>query len=128
MAVSDEYLAFLHEELQPLAQVTSRRMFGGAGLYAHGRMFALVADDCLYIKVDDANRSAFLAAGCAPFMFQPKQGPATAMSYYSVPESAIDAMDELINWCRLGIEAALRQPQKPNKKRATKKPAAKKEI
>jgi DNA transformation protein len=61
-----EYLAYLLELLAPL-HATSRAMFGGFGIYRNGLMFALVADDQLYAKVDASNKADYEEAGSQPF-------------------------------------------------------------
>ena len=50
-----------------------RSMFGGVGIYAGDLFFALLAEDRLYMKVDDSNRADFTAAGMEPF--RPIPGP-----------------------------------------------------
>lgn len=117
MPVSDDFLDFLIEQLAPVTPVSARRMFGGAGLYADGRMFALIADDRLYIKVDAVNRAAFEAEGLGPFLFRSKDGKEAPMNYYEAPEAALDDPDVLADWCRLGMDAALRQPAAKRKSR-----------
>ena len=47
--------------------VTIRPMFGGAGVYHDGLMFALVDDEVLYFKVDETSRPAFEAENLPPF-------------------------------------------------------------
>ena len=47
--------------------VTVRRMFGGAGIYADGMMFALVADGVIYLKADEQNVPAFERENLPPF-------------------------------------------------------------
>jgi len=42
-------------------------MFGGVGIYAGQLFFALIADDTLYFKVDDSNRSDFERLAMRPF-------------------------------------------------------------
>ena len=37
-------------------------MFGKSGVFCDGLMFAMVADDTLYFRVDDHNREAFAEA------------------------------------------------------------------
>jgi DNA transformation protein len=37
------------EQMADFGFVTARRMFGGAGIYRDGMMFALIADDVLYL-------------------------------------------------------------------------------
>jgi DNA transformation protein len=58
----NEFVEFVLEGLQPLGGVRARRMFGGWGIYKDGVMFALIARDQLYLKVDDDNRAAYDAA------------------------------------------------------------------
>ena len=43
----------LVELFEPVGGVTFRRMFGGLGIFRQGLMFALVADDTLYLKADE---------------------------------------------------------------------------
>ena len=42
MAVSAEYNAYILEMLEPLEGASIRRMFGGAGVFCHGVMLALI--------------------------------------------------------------------------------------
>ena len=57
MTVSASQLELVTELFADLRGVSTRRMFGGAGVYAQGVMFALVDDDVIYLKVDDALRA-----------------------------------------------------------------------
>ena len=57
MVASDGFLEFLREQLAPLGRLATRRMFGKTGVFRDGLMFAMVADDTLYVRVDDLNRS-----------------------------------------------------------------------
>ena len=96
MAVSAAFRAFILEQLNRLAPVTARGMFGGVGLYTAGLFFGLIDDDTLYFKVDDGNRAAFEAAGMQPFRpFGPDTPP---MAYFEVPADAIDDPDALRPW------------------------------
>jgi len=108
MVVSSEYTAFLIEMLTPLGSVTSRRMFGGAGLFADGLMFGLIADDVLYLKVDDENRAAFEEEGMGPFTYETKAGKRGVMSYWQVPERLFDEPDEFVHWARDAVSVAMR--------------------
>ena len=67
VAVTDSFLAYVVEQLEPVGAITSKRMFGGVGLYAGDLFFALIDDDTLYFKVDDSNRGDFERAGSGPF-------------------------------------------------------------
>ena len=113
MAVSPEFVEYILEQLAPLGGITHRRMFGGVGLSRHDLFFALIAEDTLYLKTDDANRAEFEAAGCAPF--KPFGGD-KAMSYWSAPLDALEDPDLLAAWAGKGIEAAARAKDKPRRK------------
>ncbi len=57
----------IHDLFSVFGPVERRRLFGGAGLYADGLMFAIVMGDIIYLKIDDGTRAIFEAEGCAPF-------------------------------------------------------------
>ncbi len=107
MPLNPEFRDHLLDLLAPLGAVTVRAMFGGGGVYLDGTMFGLVADDVLYLKVDDANRGDFEAAGSGPFVYQGKTRP-VAMSYYQVPAEIMDDGETLCRWARRAWEAARR--------------------
>jgi DNA transformation protein and related proteins len=106
MAASNEYLQYILEQLANLSQVSSRRMFGGFGLYSGSQFFALVFGDTLYFKVGDASRPDYESRGMR--RFQPyKDKPLLSMSYYEVPADVLEDADELVVWARRAVEAAL---------------------
>ena len=108
MAKRSEFLEYLLDELAPLGQIRAKAMIGGFGLYCDELFFALVADEVLYVKVDDLNRPRFIAEQLAPFCYPMKDGRMQTMSYYPLPESALESQTDLINWAKEGIAAALR--------------------
>ena len=116
MPKSNEFVDYLLELLEPFGQVTARAMFGGYGIYHNQLMFGLVADDMLYLKVDDVNREEFEEWNLEPFVYV-KQGKAMKMSYYQVPEEALDNSDEMCRWAELGYSAALRGQSNKTKKK-----------
>lgn len=108
------------ELLSPLGAVTARRMFGGWGIYLEGVMFALIAFERLYLKVDDSSRAQWEGAGCEPFVYEGK-GRAVRMSYYTPPHEAMEAPDLMLPWARMALGAALRaraQSARPARARA----------
>ena len=112
------FVAHVADLLDPI-DATVRRMFGGHGLFRDGLMFALIADDRLYFKVDDGNRDAFTAAGSEPFTYLRRGRPAS-LSYYGVPDDALEDPEALRGWAELGIAAAHRAAaakRKPAKRR-----------
>ena len=111
MPAKSEFVEYLTGQLQPLGAVSARGMFGGWGFYLEGRMFALVADEAFYIKVDDANCAEFAARGLHPFRYDTKTGRAT-IRYYEPPTEAMDDGEMLCAWARKGVEAAARAAKK----------------
>jgi DNA transformation protein len=107
---------------------TARRMFGGWGLRLDGSFVALIAFDRLYLKVDDDTRPAFAQAGCEPFVYDGK-GKVMTMSYWTVPDQALESADFMRPWARLALQAALaaqaKKPQKASKKTPTSSKASK---
>ena len=104
MAVSDEFLEYLIDQLRLLGHVTARRMFGGAGLYCAGRMFGLVAGDVPYLKVDDSNREDFVKKGSSPFT--PFPDKAQTMSYYEIPADVLEDPSLLAQWAQRSLDIA----------------------
>ncbi len=64
--------------------VAVKRMFGGAGIYAGGTMFAIVIDGAIYLKADEHSIPAFEAEGLTPFTYEAKNKRAV-MSYWRYP-------------------------------------------
>ena len=64
-------------------------MFGGLGVYSGDAMFALVADDALYMKADAALAARYAAAGSEPFVFE-SRGRRVTMSFWRLPDAALD--------------------------------------
>jgi len=97
------------------AALRARAMFGGVGVYAGDRFFALLDDDVLYLKVDDATRPEFEAAGMRPFM--PGGDPAQTMQYYDVPAEVLEDADALRPWAALALDAAARKSRRGPKRK-----------
>ena len=76
-------------------------------MFRDGVMFGLVADDTLYFRVDEENRTRFEAEGCEPYLYNGKTRQ-TTMPYWRAPERLFDDTDELIEWAESAIAAAVR--------------------
>lgn len=122
--MSREYLDYLHDLFSAFAPVTTRSMFGGHGVYRDGVIIGIVIDEALYLKVDGQTRAAFEARDCAPFVYEAK-GRSVPMSYWSVPEDALDSPQDFRPWAQRAWEAALRKPTPKPRKKAAKKAAKK---
>jgi DNA transformation protein len=124
MARMDSFVEYTVELLEKLGPVQARSMFGGWGLYFGGRMFGLIAEGQLYLKVDDVTKTDFQAAGCRPFVYE-GAGKAVEMGYWTPPTDAADDAYALLPWARRAVDAAQRAALKkaPKKKAAAKKAA-----
>lgn len=115
MGVSNATIAFWQDQLSGLGPVQIKRMFGGAGVYADGVMFGLIADDVLYLKADAQSCRAYEADGMGPFVYEGKGKPVT-MSYWQVPERLTDEPDEMTAWSKVALEVARRGAAKRTKR------------
>ena len=107
MSVSDEYLTYVIDQLEYLGPVRPRRMFGGAGLYFEEMFFAVIADDVLYFKVDDSNRSDYEDEGMEAFRPFPEKS--MVMGYYQVPIDVLENKDTLRDWAEKALRVAERK-------------------
>jgi DNA transformation protein len=105
-----EFQSFLEDVFAQLGGVRFRRMFGGLGVYRDGVMFALVADDVLYLKADATRHAAFEAEGCGPFQYSARS-KAVTMSYWRLPERLYDEPEEFREWALAAVKAAERSKQ-----------------
>ena len=111
----------IQELFSAFGAVAVRRMFGGAGIYAHGTMFALVADGIIYLKADELSTPAFERESLPPFTYETKDGKRGVMSYRRMPERLYDNPDELATWARDALAAAQRSGVRAVKQRASGK-------
>lgn len=108
-----EFLDQLHDVFSSLGEVRVRAMFGGHGVYHGDTMFALVADDVLYLKCDDENRAQFEARDLGPFTWEsPNTGTKTMMSYWQAPDEIFDDTDAAREWTASAWAAAGRAQAK----------------
>lgn len=110
MSVSDEYRAWVLEQLRLFGPVAARSMFGGVGLYHEGLFFGVIDDDVLYFKTDDSNRPDYEAAGSRPF--QPMGEGTKPMAYHEVPVDVVEDPDRLREWAEKAADAARRKGKK----------------
>ena len=122
----DSFHDFVRELFAGLGPVQIKRMFGGAGGYADGLMFLLIADDAIYLKTDDALRAELREEGSEPFIWIPDGGPRKGehveMGYWRLPDSALDDPDEAASWGRKALAVAKAKAKaKPKPKSMAKK-------
>ena len=57
MASSLEFVEYVADQLRGAGSVTYRKMFGEYGMYLEGKIFALICDDQLFVKITESGRS-----------------------------------------------------------------------
>ena len=120
MPASEDFKAFIADQLAGFGPVSIRNMFGGAGIYADGVMFAILADDTLYLKANETTAPAFEAEGMGPFEYE-KGEKTVAMSYWEVPPRLLEEPDELAEWAREAHRIAYAGKKPSRKTRKTKR-------
>lgn len=104
MAVSQNYIAYLDDQLSDFDSVFTRKMFGGLGYYKEGVMFGLLGNDTFCLKVDETNQSDFEAFGMKAFMSSEKK---KGMPYWQVPGEVLEDRTELAIWAEKSFQIAL---------------------
>jgi DNA transformation protein and related proteins len=88
--------------------VAVRRMFGGAGIFAHGMMIGLLARGVVYLKADEITRGDFEREGLGRFRYATKDGERSLASYWRMPERLYDEPDKLARWASKALNCARR--------------------
>ncbi|MBP0717926.1 TfoX/Sxy family protein [Burkholderia sola] len=94
-------------QLAPLGTVAVVRFFSGAALRLDGVMFGFMSRGSLFLRVDDVNRPAFVAAGMGPFSYARPTRTVSLEGYYETPADVLEDAGALFDWCRGAYRAAL---------------------
>ena len=126
MPLSPRFTDYVLELLAGFGRLEAKRMFGGAGLYHDGVMFAILDDDVVYFRVDDALEAGLKAQGSVPWNYSQKSdGAVREMGYWRMPETAADDPDEAVSIAKRAYAAALARKAVRAKAPAKRKPAVK---
>ena len=102
MAVTDEQIAQIEDLFEGVGPITTRKMFGGLGIYASGTIFAvLMSDGDLKLKGTGAMAETFDAEGWTRWTYQ-REGSdkVAAMPYWSLPDALLDDPEEASAWAK----------------------------
>jgi DNA transformation protein len=100
---------FIRDLFAPFGPVAVRRMFGGAGIYREGLMFALVFDGAIFLKVDAASIPDFEREGSRPFVYTRAKSPGKI----GRAERLYDDPEELVVWAERALAIAQRKKAMP---------------
>ena len=101
------FLTLVEELFASLDGVSFRRMFGGVGIFREGIMFALIADDVLYLKADETTLARYEAEGSSPFSYDAK-GRTVVTSYWRLPDGVYDEPERFMDLAREAFAVAER--------------------
>ncbi|MFY9895607.1 MAG: TfoX/Sxy family protein [Xanthobacteraceae bacterium] len=120
---------FIRELFAPFGPVAVKRMFGGAGIWSAGLMFALVFDGAIFLKVDETSIPDFEREGSKPFVYARAKSKGrvgrASLSYWRLPERLYDDPEELAVWARRALATAERKKFKPRGRERPKPPSKK---
>ena len=88
--------------------VDVRRMFGGAGIFADGVMFALISDETDLSEGRRADGLGLRARKARRVSVRDRRGHRSLTSYRRMPERLYDDPEELAEWARAAHPVALR--------------------
>jgi TfoX/Sxy family transcriptional regulator of competence genes len=57
MASDQTFVDFVVDQIENVGQITARKMFGEYGVFADGKIFALICDNQLFIKPTEGGRA-----------------------------------------------------------------------
>ena len=113
-----EFVVFVEDLFSDLGPgLRTRAMFGGHGVYFRDQMFALIAYDQLYMKVDAVLLEDYKAAGSEPFVYESPGRKPIQMSYWSLPEEALENPSLALEWAQRSLAAAKKTAKKTAKKK-----------
>ena len=132
MAVDDDYVAWILEQLSAAGGISLRRMFGAVGLYRGDIFFAIISDGTLYFKVDDSNRADYENRHMPqfrPYRDHPNRDRRKlSMTYYEVPAEVIEDPEDCVAWALRSVTAAGNRPLPRKTPAATKRTAIRKKT
>ncbi len=102
MAVSDAQIAFVTDLFADVGPITTRKMFGGLGIYSEGTIFAVVlSEDGVWLKGAGDMAGVFEAEDWLRWTYARKHGGRTAMPYWKMPDALLDDPGAACDWaCR----------------------------
>jgi DNA transformation protein len=88
-----------------ISDITSRKMFGGYGVYLDGVIFAIItADGELRFKANDETKEQYESLGGKQFIYTGhKKGP-MPMPYWQVPAEIMEDRERIAEWAHEAAE------------------------
>ena len=108
MASSEEFVRYICDQMSGAGEITYRKMFGDYGVYCNGKIFALICDNRLFVKMT--------GAGSVVWPGLPQEPPYEGAR----PHFAVDEVDDARRLCALVTATCSELPMPKPKKKAKK--------
>jgi DNA transformation protein and related proteins len=105
MAIDQEYLDYIIDQLSEFGDFQHKKMFGGIGFFRGKIFFAGIMNGVFRLKADETNIPDYEAHGMGPWKIE---GRNMTMSYYEVPEEIVSDKMKMAEWAAKAFEVALR--------------------
>ena len=105
MAVNEEFLSYVKNQLSEFGEIETKKMFGGVGFFKQGLMFAMIGGDTFKLKVDESNKMEFEAKGMKPHHSNSKK---KGMPYWEVPVDVLENKSVLAEWAENSFKIAVK--------------------
>ncbi len=104
MSVTEQEIEAARDLFSGVGPLSTRKMFGGLGIYADGTIFALLmSDGRTLIKGAGAMITRFDDMGMVRWTYQRPGGKEVAMPYWELPDSALDDPEEASSLARQAL-------------------------
>ena len=86
----------LLNKLAPIEGISSKKMFGGHGIFYEGKMFGMVnSKGASFFKTNESNENDYINLNAEKH---------SRMPYYMIPENIINNNESLISWAQKSID------------------------
>jgi DNA transformation protein and related proteins len=105
LAYSTRFAEEILDQLATVDGLTSRKTFSALGLYSSEAIFGLIADETLYLRLDEAGFVDLQRLGGKALRPVERKPEIESSAYVSVPLEIIEHRDALLAWVGRAIEA-----------------------
>lgn len=100
MALDEAFITLIAERLEPLGTISTKRMFGGCGIFCDGKMFCKISpSQTVSLKADEETAQIYTNAGMR------KSG---TMNYYELSAEQLENDEVFLEFARLAQHASSR--------------------
>ena len=105
MAMTPSDIDQMHDLFAGVGEITTRKMFGGLGIYANGTIFAVkMSDGAVKLKGMGDMAQVFTDEGWQPWTYTRKDGAASSMPYWTMPDELLDDPEAASEWARRALD------------------------